>query len=208
MPLLNLKTLESWQIPMAHEAFHARNGAGFASAGYSNGTALALVFDNVRALKSKGIYERALLSAFVGCKGNHSHWTLDPIRYLFEAADAAALRKCGSPIPVAPITAYRGISGQGRRRRIRSLSWTMSLEVACWFALRYEHLKNPAVYSTTFTPNQILAVVEDRGEQEVIGLPEKIERVRMPPDEMEKLAKIHTEAIRKRDVSALKRKVV
>lgn len=96
-----------------------------------NGPAMCFTFDNLRLLKERGLYEKALLLAYQGAKVNLSGWSPDIIKWMFSEADPAALRSCGGPLPEEdPVTLYRGVAGKGRQRRVSGLSWTTSLGVA------------------------------------------------------------------------------
>jgi hypothetical protein len=150
-----------------------------------NHNALALVFDNLRALKDRGIYEQALLDAWIGDRVNHSHWPDGVVAYLSQQADPAKLRAAGDPVPGCPIVVYRGISGHGRRRRKLGWSWIDSPDVACWFALRLR-LANPAIPTATVEPREILAWVNDRQEREFVVRPQTCMRLRIDVAEMER----------------------
>ncbi len=124
-----------------------------------------LLFSNTRAFRDKGIYEAVLAFAF--SLGPHLHpneW-----RYLFSLADRTKLLAQGDPIPTKPITVYRGVSHCGHRLWIRGLSWSMNPNTAAWFATRFPSpYRIPAVYSVRVRPEQILLVLNDRGEEEVV----------------------------------------
>jgi len=108
---------------------------------------VALVWRNQGVLKVQGAYEPALLSAWIDTRTNHHYvprWVVDD---LFRSADRERLRAAGDPLPsVGPFTLYRGVSGRGRARRVRGISWTSSLEKAIWFAHRFASLGDPAVF--------------------------------------------------------------
>ena len=151
----------------AVEALENRNPIGFLCKA-SNTESLGLVAFNRNQLLALGIYEKALVDAFTATRGNNRHWSLSELRYLFEIADRTQLREAGEPLPYpGPFTLYRGVAGRGPARRIRSMSWTASLEKATWFAKRF-FLPDPAVYQTTVNEADVLAYVNDRKEQEFI----------------------------------------
>ena len=121
MAILDLKTVDPELWAEATQAF-TEGDAGKLMVYAENHNALALVFDNLRALKDRGIYEQALLDAWIGHRMNHSHWSDCVVAYLFQKADPAKVRAAGDPVPECPIVVYRGISGHGRRRR--KLGWS------------------------------------------------------------------------------------
>jgi len=93
---------------------------------------------------------------------------MEELRKLFASCDAEKLRAAGQPLPgEGPFVVYRGVAGIGRRRRAKGFSWTQSLDAACWFAVRFDDFENPAVYTTTFNPEDVLYYVNDRDEQEL-----------------------------------------
>jgi hypothetical protein len=165
------------------------------------GAALAIVLDNIEPLKRIGKYEEALVSAYKAPKTNFHTWSQTVIDYLFAKADREMLRSLGSPIPTEKIQVYRGISGHGCFRRKSGWSWTSSLEIACWFATRYD-LANPAILSAINAPEEILHHTNDRGEQEYIVKPRKSRRFAISIDEIEKNARRHQQG---REVETKKR---
>jgi hypothetical protein len=142
--------------------------------------ALDVVADNVDVLRNAGLYERALLDAFVGTRTNHSHWPFDVLMSLFACCDRERLRAAGGPLPgTGPFVLYRGVAGHGARRRLRGLSWTTDPERARWFALRV-FLPHPAVIRVTVDASAVLAYVNDREEREfVVALPPTVQPVRV-----------------------------
>src|SRR6266511_1909234 len=114
---------------MAAEAIAAGDVTGFLCRA-DNMRGLDLVTDNLRVLKSRGIYEEALLHAFSMPRTNNASFPLDYLRALFlHLADRDRLRAAGDPLPgPGPFTLYRGVSGRGAARRIRGLSWTADLD--------------------------------------------------------------------------------
>ena len=152
----------------------------------SNEHGLALVAHNLRALQTRGLYEFALLQAFIATRTNNCRWSVPVLHWLFEMADRERLRAAGGPLPgTGPFTVYRGVSGRGRARRVRGLSWTASKEKAQWFAERGAHwsLANPAVLCVVIAEGDVLAYVNDRQEEEFVILlpssarPAQVEKV-------------------------------
>jgi hypothetical protein len=79
---------------------------------------------------------------------------------------------------------YRGVSTAGR---VKGFSWTKSLDIACWFALR-KRKPNPAVYRTI--TSEILSKI-DGSEDEFLIKPGIVRRMRISVEEMKRLAKKH-----------------
>lgn len=148
---------------------------------------LGFVYRNRAVLQGLGLYEKALVEAYVWISANYSGWPLETLEMMFAWADPQRLRAAGNPLPgVGPFTVYRGVAGHGRGRRVRGLSWTGLPEVAWRFAKRFKSLANPAVYRTVVQDKDVLAYTNDRKEQEFIILPsKKMKPVRILPDDVE-----------------------
>jgi len=143
-------------------ALEERNSIGFLSRARST-DALDLVHNNAEALLECGIYEEALLHAFVTPRTNNIRWPTFVLESMFLRADREKLRAAGDPLPSdGPFVLYRGVAGEGRRRRIRGLSWTDSVDVARWFADRFPSLPNRAVYVVTVNASHILACTHEK----------------------------------------------
>ena len=165
--------LDNWSVPHALDALKKRDGTAFGGAAGSSGRNLGLVFDNMDLLMKRGMYEAALLSAFISCKTNYHHWDHSVIKWMFDEADRRKLNSLGFGIPNVHIIAYRGVSGVGKKRHIHGISWTTSKDMACWFAMRFAHLGNPTVLKCVFDPKDIYVFHNEREEDELIGLPQK-----------------------------------
>jgi hypothetical protein len=99
---------------------------------------LQLVYYNQFVLIEAGIFEKALLVAFISGSANNSGFPSDDLRHLFEMADSKRMREAGDPLPgPGPFRLYRGVAGYGRARKIRGFSWTSDPERARWFANRF-----------------------------------------------------------------------
>ena len=134
-----------------------------------NTRGLAFVSDNIPILREYGLFEKALISAYVRTRTNWSFWPFSEIRYLFSIADRKKLIEAGDPLPGdGPFTVYRGVSGRGVARRIRGISWTSSMERAIWFANRDPSLEKPAVFEAIVDKSLVLAYCEDRQESEFL----------------------------------------
>lgn len=138
--------------------------------GLAQPEAMNVLYFNRRVLRMAKLYEPALMDAWVGAKVNHHSWPLNTLRKLFESADRRQLLALGASLPTGPIVVYRGVSGSTGQCMVRGLSWTLSLDVACFFALRFGY-QNPEVYRTTVTSNDVFLMTNDRDEREVICRP-------------------------------------
>jgi hypothetical protein len=139
----------------------------------SNADSMHMVYFNIAALKARGVYEQAVLAAFVNISTNNHRWPLKDQRFLLEQADRARLLAAGDPLPEGErFTLYRGVAGRGASRRIGGFSWTADLEKARWFANRFP-FHDPAVYVTEAARADVLAYVNAREEQESILIPER-----------------------------------
>jgi len=138
-----------------------------------------IVLYNARQLKARGLYEQALLEAYIGTRTNHADWDFDDLANLFGIADRDRLRAAGQPLPHdGPFTLYRGAAGRGEQRCVRGISWTGDLERAKWFASRWEDLHDPAVYTVTLPKSTVLAYVDERKEDEYLLWPYGLPRPR------------------------------
>lgn len=149
----------------------------------SNEHSLSLVYKNMFVLQERGLYEKALLHAFIATRTNNHGWPLDVIRFLFDIADRDRLFEAGDPLPgPGPFTLYRGVAGRGRARRVRGFSWTASLDKAWWFAERFA--VDAAVFQVTVSIVDVLAYSNEREEQEfLVSLPDSVKPVRIKEKE-------------------------
>jgi hypothetical protein len=174
---LNVELISPALRPQAVAALNAGDVEGFLGyAARGNQYWLAIVFNNLDALRERGLYEPALLCAWSGCRLNYSHWSTNILAYMFTVADRRRLRGCGDPLPgPGPFTLYRGVAGTGRRRRIGGVSWTDDRDRAAWFASRLPHLADPAIYTIVAAADQVFAYLNDsaygRAEREFLIVP-------------------------------------
>ena len=123
--------------PQAVDALSSGDVGGFLAYA-SNEDGLALVLHNMKRLRERGLYEEALLWGFTSSRENNYRW-FTKLADMFHKADRTRLRQVGDALPGdGPFTLYRGVAGNGRARRVRGFSWTEDLQVAKWFALRFE----------------------------------------------------------------------
>lgn len=151
-------------------ALEAKDAVGFLCLA-DNRAGIALVYNNFGLLERLGIYEEALLNAFIGTRTNNHHYPLSELRFLFECADRSRLRALGVQVPPDWLfKLYRGVAGRGRARRIRGLSWTLTYECALWFAERFQ-LPDPCVVTAVVPAHDVLVYVPNaRQEDEAIVL--------------------------------------
>ncbi|HBG47237.1 MAG TPA: hypothetical protein DDW94_09655 [Deltaproteobacteria bacterium] len=144
---------------------------------------LAFVCDNHISLKKAGLFEDALLHAFIICRLNNMHISKVVLDYLFfDIADRTRLLSAGDPLPGnGPFTLYRGVAGKGAARRVRGLSWTADLELAKWFSSRYAYLSDPVVFKAIIPVENIYAYINERKEQEFICyIPKDMKLTKIP----------------------------
>jgi hypothetical protein len=158
----------------AIDALEAGDGPGFLRFA-SNEYGLELVMRNMAALKQYNCYETALLDALISTRTNNHGFSSAALRLLVDSADRNKLREAGDRLPgTGPFTVYRGVAGRGPARHIRGLSWTGSLDTACWYAHRFKNLADPVVYQAVVDKEHVLAYSHQgetgRGEDEYIIL--------------------------------------
>jgi hypothetical protein len=193
---LKLRNVHPEFCSQAREAFRDGDPRGFVISAIDRGYALDLVADNLRPLTARGIYEQCLVIAFTNCRDNNRNWSASALDYLFNRADRSALRASGDPLPgQGPFRLYRGIAGMGRARRRRGYSWSSSLNVACWFAMRFV-LPSPAVLTAEVKNEDVLAYFADGSEDEFLCKPTQITTVKIAFDEIRARATQQTDFIR------------
>jgi len=137
-----------------------------------NTRSLELVYHNSDVLLEHGIYEVALIHALSISRTNNAHFPLLLLKELIAIGDRAKLLAAGDPLPHGgPFTLFRGVAGTGKLRRVRGIHWTSGRGRAEWFANRFAgHLVDPAVYMAVVPARDIVAHINDRGEDEYIAL--------------------------------------
>jgi hypothetical protein len=146
---LDLSRIDESLIDLAKEDWAEGDIEGVLSK-MSNTEGPAFVSENIQILRKCGLFEKALIIAYISTRTNWKGWSLGYIRYLFFSADRKKLIEAGDPLPGdGPFTVYRGVSGRGAMRRIRGISWTTSIEKGIWFANRFPNLEKPAVFEAT-----------------------------------------------------------
>ena len=172
---------DEWWLEPIHPALRdsavraAESGdvAGFLG-GASNADGLMLAFRNLAPLRKRGMYEPALIDALTSTSTNNYSFGIASLRWMIQLADRKRLREAGDPLPSSgPFTVYRGVAGVGRARHVRGLSWTASLDIATWFAARFPHVPNPAVYRVTVDEHDILTYSDQQEQEFIVLLPKK-----------------------------------
>ncbi len=163
--------------PGAVKAIEAGDVVGFLIAA-SPECSLTLVYRNFQYLLHRGLYEEALLKAFVATRANNHGWSVKDLKFLFYLADKERLRRAGDQLPgPGPFVIYRGVAGRGRARRVRGYSWTASKHQAWWFASRFstfmpDRFPDPAVFCVTVEASDVLTYSNERYEEEfLVSLP-------------------------------------
>lgn len=130
--------------------------------------ALKFACTNARILNEHGILEGVLARAYTDVDRNHSRMDGEEIANVFRLCDRARLRELSDvQLPSNGITVFRGVSGEKASRRVNGLSWTLSLDRACWFAT-WQNLPDPAVYRATVRHEQVYFATDKRHEQEIV----------------------------------------
>lgn len=182
---LNLQAAaDRWSRQYAIKAFKDGDAGGFTTAAYDTDGTLQIVADNWFLLKRRGIYEAAVVHGYTGCRNSHRLSDMDDIQRMFDFGDREKLRTVGSPLPgPGPYTVYRGVGREGSERQVDGMSWTTSLDIACWFAWR--GLYDPAVYQATVSGDEVYCYFRDRNEEELICRPKESQRLQLTWKELE-----------------------
>jgi hypothetical protein len=210
---LNLSYMETpWGTDLATKAWAEGDGHAFAYAAYSVGGMMHSVIFNWTLLLERGMLPAALITAITGCKFNNRKCAESlPVWLKMCAKECGrdSLRAAGAPLPKPEpdglFTVYRGVAGYGRARCLRGVSWTGSLDVACWFACRFPHLKNPTVFRARVRPEDIYCRYTARNEDEYIVCPTNREQLLIATEEMQRRAEKIARAREKRSEERLKK---
>lgn len=171
-------------------AFERGDAEEFVQLATDNET-LAIVVDNYYALWERGMYEAALVEGYVWTKCDHRGWKFDYIKSLFDSGNREKLRNAGSPLQgTEPFTVYRGVHGSGEARRDCGLSWTGSLETACWFATKFGD-ENIAVNIAQLRLQDIYCYYTKGDEDEYLGIPLRWERLLLTLEEIQRYGAAH-----------------
>jgi len=141
---------------------------------------LDFVIDNWKVLRQADLLEDAFLNAWSANKSGVPNWDMDFRRAVFSSLDRARLMSAGDPLPAGDsFTIFRGVAGDGEKRRARGYSWTGSKAIAQSFAdLRFRRygLANPAVLRAIIQRQHVLAYINEsgKGEEEFLLLPEHL----------------------------------
>jgi hypothetical protein len=154
-----------------------------------------LVLSRAADLRSRGVYEAAAVLAFtMDCESERRASEASILR-MFMLADRERLRLAGASHPKGPWQAFRGVCGHGRARRINGFSWSASLNLACWDALK-DDAANPAIFYRILEDDELYFFSDRKYQGELICVP-----CPTPP----KRYRIRVEEMRERKVELLER---
>jgi len=196
-----LSRCAGWQGLTASAALQKRDAAQFVYCCGDSETRLGIVLDAMGDLASLGMLEQSLVVACTSARTNNSHLAPRYLEAIFnELCDRSKLLAAGDPLPGAgPFRVFRGVAGQRGQRFVRGLSWTSDLDLACWFACRFD-LETPAVYSAEVQASEVFFYTERRNESEFVVRPRRTSRLRVSPTEIKERADLSHE--RKRQTEA------
>jgi hypothetical protein len=118
-------------------------------------------------LSRKGMLESCIVLSYISANFDNRAWH-GHIRRLLDLCDRDRLRLAGDPIPDgSPLVCYRGVSGPNRRRDSKGLSWSLSPQVAAWFACRDQ--PDPAVFVAEIPRDAVLFYTDERSEREIVA---------------------------------------
>jgi len=148
---------------------------------------------NRERLKAAGTFEEHLLLAYASLDKGQRKYNTRQVEQAFRSCDRKRLLDAGdlkeSCCPFRRPIVFRGVSGTGKLRRERGLSWSTSLVAACFFATLYSAPK-PTVFVADISEDDVFAYLGP-GEWEVIVRPKLIFPVKILKCEMLRLAKEH-----------------
>ena len=125
-------------------------------------------------LKQDGLLEEAFLYAYTSPRANVQHVQASVIMFMASHCNRDKLQACCDKMPEGDsFTLFRGIAGNGAKRRKRGLSWTGDFEKAKWFATRYmekHRIACPAVVQAIVPRESVLFYTNERNEDEYVCL--------------------------------------
>lgn len=74
------------------------------------------------------------------------------------------------------LTIYRGVGSKSSETE-KAYSWTLNISTAMFFATRFND-KNPVVYEGKVDISDVIDFIEDRGEEEILIMPENIQDIK------------------------------
>jgi hypothetical protein len=124
------------------------------------------LWETMESLDEQATIGKIVLYAITAPRLNHSGTPLGEIQSWLQFAGREKMLTAGEPLPTAgPFTLYRGVSGVGRSRRLRGVSWTDSIDVARFFCDRFSFEK-PAIITMTIAAEHVYSYTNDRKERE------------------------------------------
>lgn len=131
-----------------------------------------------------GHYEHCLVMAYVGDFGQPRNLPIDQIQAAFRGADKLKLKLLSDSFPTTwPLRLYRGVSGFDSERMTRGVSWTTRLDVACFFALKYNS-PNPKIHVADVDEDEVFFHSNKREESEFVAIPASFIVLECSIDEM------------------------
>lgn len=123
---------------------------------------------NLWSIINMGLLEEFVVAAYIAPQYNLTNVPFSFLQFVFNCCDKEKTRNLGEKFPFQDsYVVYRGVSGVGRKRRLRGFSWTASFEKAKWFAERFG-LEKPMVYKTEIHFDDIYYYSNGRHEQEYV----------------------------------------
>lgn len=131
-----------------------------------------------------------LVAEYVGFLETNEHEPTNIAQWLnrFLNADRKELWACSARAPDKSIVAFRGVSSLKvqRNKYKNGLSWSCSLDVACWFATRRKQAG--VIFVAEIWMKDIFCLVGDVGEREVIAYPSEFYQLKISAKEMRRMA--------------------
>ncbi|CAM5539360.1 hypothetical protein [Eoetvoesiella caeni] len=160
------QTAEPFTVPYVHPAFNGDTEAAFSLACSLNNDKRGSVAVAMWQAKVARPAFRVFLAAVWG--HDHSH--------LIAAAGtrrrlAAMFRYAAFPPPehLPPVVkVWRGTNGMNEKEAVQGYSWTIDRDIACWFALRFDHRGQPLVIAADVPRENVAYFSNERSEQEVM----------------------------------------
>lgn len=168
---LNYEGVHPFNIEKARESWLKKSDPFGVLCYMSNEAYLNFVWNNLFVLEKHGKLAKTLLEALISAKTNNSMYPIPALKLMIDHAGRENLLKASNKLPHnGPFELYRGVNGNGARRRIKGISWTSDFEIAKWFALRgmFWNATKPAVYKITAPLEWVYGYHTGRNEKEFI----------------------------------------
>jgi hypothetical protein len=101
--------------------------------------------------------------------GHDPEAVMDAVKYNTGLARRMLARCEVRPKLSGPVRIYRGTSGISPRLAVRGLSWSLSADIAAWFAWRWQNVNGkPVVVAADVAAESLIYFDDGRGEMEVV----------------------------------------